>query len=1253
MLQTVIRQVALHSAAKEKLKAVFRIEGSVFTNLAVRNLHVAPTGPGIVESIDVDFARAEYSLLGLLRHRSFLHDVEVRSARVVLNPAKALAKARPKKTASKPELPGIFPDRVHLSDVTLIIRGKPHDLVIEHLDLSLDPRNPGELRIQNLQLPTSQSWSKISAKTSYANRSLILRDLALTDADRIRDLEIDASAIDAKKLSLKLDAALGGGTLSGSAVLSETSTSLNTKVHLMAENIAADSLNKYATLPENFLGGGIEQVILDGTGLLDVPKTWNGTVAARLNGFHAGALVFDRCVLDIVAANGTATLKSGEILQGTNEFHLQGTSNLPPDVRELGRSPTTLEIAAKAPDLRPVTKPTGREIAGSAEATGKINIENGKLEADLSAAAGPLTFAGGSIKKVTFDVQASKKFGALNSESPWFTNFQSTTNLNVSELHYRDYMVDSIVGAAVGAGESLKFEQLSIRRGQNEITAQGSYQLPADFTKVSKTGSVELSLNAPEVGDFWVSDSPDKWTGPLQANGRVEWRDGVANGEISLFGANVRARDLVINEVSGQSIVVNNTVYLNDFTSRLDENDFVSGNGIIDFSRRLKYTGKLTANISDLSRLKPVLHAGGNNNDLAGSLSIEWQGSGDAAKVQNGKLKLTLQNGRYGTLKSLQANIDANYSPDGLEIPTVFLRSERMDFQAIVQAKGQTLEVTKIQLDQGQAKYASGYLSLPFVWKNLGTDAPLFPNNGKVLATFESSNIDIKKLFEDFGMAPLFSGVMNAKAQATGTLANLDARFDLEMRDLRNEKFPRLEPATFNLTASAGQGQLSINGKLQQAKIQPAELTAKMPLDLPKILRQKQLPDETPVTANVRLPRSSVNFIRQFVPPVQELDGDMGIDVSVNGTIGRPILKGSADMTINVARTVDPTFPALQGFKARLNFADNALTFDQFGGELSGGHFTVTGKVTFPKLTQPNLDLQLRADSALISRNDTLTARADADVRCSGPLTSASVTGNVAITNSHILKNLDLIPIGLPGRPAPQPPAARPELSFPDPPLRDWKFDVAIKTKDPVLLRGSLASGGATVDLHFSGTGLHPELQGMVRLENVEATLPFSRLEISNGFLYFEPSDPLNPKIDLHGTSVLHDHTIQVYIYGTILAPQAVFNSEPPLPQEDIISLLATGTTREELTGNNNVIAGRAAMLLVQQLYRKVFKKGEATQSNSVFDRLDLDVGTVDPRTGQQQAVARFKINDQFVVVGDVGVGGDYRGMVKYLIRFH
>ncbi|HWN25322.1 MAG TPA: translocation/assembly module TamB domain-containing protein, partial [Candidatus Sulfotelmatobacter sp.] len=499
---------------------------------------------------------------------------------------------------------------------------------------------------------------------------------------------------------------------------------------------------------------------------------------------------------------------------------------------------------------------------------------------------------------------------------------------------------------------------------------------------------------------------------------------------------------------------------------------------------------------------------------------------------------------------------------------------------------------------------------------------------------------------------PVTSGTLNIKLDAQGTIADLEARLDVQMRDLRSERFPKLEPATFDLSAQVIRDQLTASGKLQQTRIQPLELSANLPFDIPKIARARKLPDETPITGKARLPRSSVNFLRQFIPAAAQLDGDLGLDVDVGGTIGQPVLSGSGDMTINVARASDPTLPALNNFKARLNFSGDALTIQQFGGELSGGKFIVTGGVKFPKLTQPMVDLQLKADSALIARNDTLTARANADIKVTGPFASANVTGAIAMTNSHFLKTIDLIPIGLPGRPAPKPPSARPEFSFPEPPFRDWKFDVVIRTKDPVDIRGNLATGGAIADLKLTGTGLRPALQGTVRLENVEATLPFSRLQVSYGFLYFDPSDSMNPRIDLQGTSVIRDYTVRVYVYGTLDAPETIFTSQPPLAQEEIISLIATGVTRAELSGNSNVLAGRAGMLLVQQLYRKIFKKGESTQSNTVFNRLDLDVGTVDPRTGRQQVSGRFKINDQFVIVGDIGVGGTYRGMLKYLIRF-
>jgi hypothetical protein len=1248
-------RIALHYAAKENLKLEFRLEGSVFTNVIIRNLHAVSTGPGDVESIDVDRARIDYGLFTLLRHgiSTAIKNADVHSARIVMNPGKASLRPRPPNPKKKIELPDIFPGRVHISDATIIVRNRPHDFVAEHIAVDLDPHHSCEIKVEKLQLVGGQTWLKLSAPATYANRNLVLRDIVLADEERFRSVSFDASEIAARKLAINFDYAVASGNISGSILLHEAQTSLETNVRIRAENVPLDAINKFVALPESWMSGQMEKLDVDLSGLLSSPSSWNGSVAAELADFRQEQTAFDRGVFQVAAKNGVAALQSADITQAQNEFHLRGSTELPRDIHDLGRAAATMDLAATLPDLQQVTAAMSQKISGSAQVSGKINIKNSIVNGDFAVTAPSLKFQDGHCENLNAAIKLSKTIPPSAAGKPWFSDLVSQATVAISKVRFRDYLADSVEGSLQARNDLVTFDRLIVRRKENEFAVSGEYRLPKELRDVAEQpAKIDISFNAAQLADCWVPESPDKITGPFQAIGQIEWKKGVANGQVSIFGANLRMRDLVFTQLTSQCVVWNNVVYLNDVSANLTGNDFISGNAIYDLRGRHRYSGKFRANVSDLSKLQPLLRTFGNQNGLAGSLVVEWEGDGEAAKIKTGKLRLALDNGRYGSARSLQATADATYSPDGLDVPTIFLRSEKMDFQAIAQAKGDTLEISKIELDQGQAKYAGGYVSIPFVWKNLGTDAAVLPPNGKVAAVFQSENLDIKKLFQDVGLKPAASGLLNVKLDASGTLADLNARLDVQMRNLRAENLPKFEPASFDLIAQTQGKQLTISGKLQQAKIQPLELTANFPFDVPKIVHEKKLAAETPVSAKMRLARSSVNFMRQFIPGVEELDGDAALDVDVRGTIARPVFSGSGDMTVNVARMTDPTLPAVQNFKARLNFARDALTIEQFGGELSGGHFKVTGGVTFPTLTTPNLDFQLKADSALVARNDTLTARADADIKIAGPFNSANVTGTIAMTNSQFLKNLDLIPIGLPGRPAPQPPASRPNFSIPQPPFRDWKFDVAIKTKDPFLIRSNLANGGAISDLHLTGSGLHPGLEGWIRLDKVDATLPFSRLEISSGFLYFDPTDPLNPKIDIHGRSVIRDYTINVYIYGRTLAPEAIFASEPPLPQEEIISLLATGTTREELSGNNNVLAGRAAMLLVQQLYRKIFKKGQGTQSSSVFDRLDLDVGTVDPRTGRQQAIARFKINDQFVLLGDLGVGGDYRGMVKYLIRF-
>ena len=84
--------------------------------------------------------------------------------------------------------------------------------------------------------------------------------------------------------------------------------------------------------------------------------------------------------------------------------------------------------------------------------------------------------------------------------------------------------------------------------------------------------------------------------------------------------------------------------------------------------------------------------------------------------------------------------------------------------------------------------------------------------------------------------------MVNARVDADGTIADLKMRLDVQVRDLRNEEWQKMEPATFELSAQTAQNRLTASGKLQQPRIQPLEITATMPFDLRKISRLEDFP---------------------------------------------------------------------------------------------------------------------------------------------------------------------------------------------------------------------------------------------------------------------------------------------------------------------------------------------------------------------------------------------------------------------------
>ncbi|MBA3832014.1 MAG: translocation/assembly module TamB domain-containing protein [Chthoniobacterales bacterium] len=1263
ILRAVVHAVAVKIAAGHNLKLDLRVEGGVLAGITLRNVHATATGPSAVQSLEADFIQAKYSLTNLAFHgmSDFLKDVEVRNVTAVLDPSKAPipTPTPPPQPNEKVSLPAFFPDRLQITNVNLTIRGQPQDTVVKNLNLGLYPDREGELRIDKLQIPGVHTWTGITATTTYADKNLFLHNLTLDQENKLQMVNIDASRIGQGKVGVQFQGTIGGGQVASKIDLSTEGSTYQTNTNVHAKDISLGKLGEMIGKSPGEFSGDVKRADIDLRGSLNQPSSWDGTIQAEVNNVRQGKLALDDVKLDLVAADGKATVREARLDAGTNHVALRGSIDLPETTEGFGRTPGDFQIAIGAPDLKQLTGFLEQPVTGSLQASGNLKTENGIVSLDLKANGDLIGFDKAAVKKLTATISATKKMPpAEKKEEPIYEGLTTTVHAELSDVRYGDCVVDRVAADVKSDGATVSLAPLTVTRNNNILLVRGDFQLPPPNEELMKQAAdLQFSLRAPQLGDYWQNDTPNKVTGELQADGNVRSRGGVASGQINLSGAQIAANKLLVRQVSAQAAIANSTVYLNDLTATLNEQDYINAFGTVKLQKPFPYTGAVKANLADLSAFEPLLATAEKKTPLAGSLVLNWDGQGEVSTFQNnGNLNLKLEHGRYADLKDLRASVEAHYTPQELNVPIVFVGSDKLNFQASLRAKGSTLEISNIQIDQGSARYATAYASLPFVWSNLGTDRKTFPPNGKVAINFQSENLDIEKLFRDLGAKAPVAGKLSVKLDAKGALEQLQGSLDLQLQNLKADAAAQLEPAKVNVAMRLQNNELKVDGKIEQAKIQPIQITARLPLNVSQVIANKKLDEQTLVQAKVVMPRSSVNFIREFVPALRQLDGTLALDVNVGGTIAKPDLRGAADMNINVARFENATLPALTNFKAQLNFRESTLSFDRFGGDLAGGPFTVSGRITLPKLTEPSFDLRLKANSVLVARNDDLTARVDADLKVEGPLQSASVSGEVLTTNSRFLKNIDIIPIGLPGRPAPQPepPSTAPSLSFPNPPLRDWKFDIAIKSKDPFLIRGNLAAGSAVIDMKLSGTGLHPGLEGQVRLTSFEATLPFSTLTIRFGFLYFDPDDPLNPRIELQGESLIRDYTIHVYIYGTAKAPQAVFSSEPPLPQEEIISLLATGTTREELTGSGNVLASRAILLLGKELYRKIFKKGgdEEPKTDSIFNRLSVDIGNPDPRTGEQTATARYKVSDHVVLVGDLGVAGGFRGQVKYLIRF-
>jgi translocation and assembly module TamB len=137
-------------------------------------------------------------------------------------------------------------------------------------------------------------------------------------------------------------------------------------------------------------------------------------------------------------------------------------------------------------------------------------------------------------------------------------------------------------------------------------------------------------------------------------------------------------------------------------------------------------------------------------------------------------------------------------------------------------------------------------------------------------------------------------------------------------------------------------------------------------------------------------------------------------------------------------------------------------------------------------------------------------------------------------------------------------------IAAPDAPSNHVRLDVRIQSSPQLNFQNAYAKLAGDVDLRLRGTVATPSLLGRISVTEGNATIAGTRYELQRGEITFTNPVRIEPSIDLNATARVEDYDITLGLHGSLTKMNVSYRSDPPLPEADVVALLALGRTQNE-----------------------------------------------------------------------------------------
>lgn len=434
--------------------------------------------------------------------------------------------------------------------------------------------------------------------------------------------------------------------------------------------------------------------------------------------------------------------------------------------------------------------------------------------------------------------------------------------------------------------------------------------------------------------------------------------------------------------------------------------------------------------------------------------------------------------------------------------------------------------------------------------------------NGAARLTLDIADIPLGPIAELQGQKDV-EGLLNAKAELTQQAGPVSGGFSVTATGLRTEDLDKDIGLDLLVEGEALNDRINLLARSAGTGLDDISVRAALPVALSLVEPGAAIDGagalEGLVKANIKL-----REIWPYLPlPEHSVSGSMNADVKIGGTFDRPVVEGAARLNDGeYEHLVHGTL--IKNIQGGVQFAGENFTIDGLAGDDPyGGSFKISGRGSLAGGT-PVFDIATKLNTLRVVNSDAVKADVDADVKSVQKRDGMLVQGQVLIKRAEVNLGVALPPsiatLEVEDGTEPETTAAdNAETST-------IALDLTIDAPGQIFVRGRGLESEWEGNVRVAGTAQQPIVSGGLKARRGRIDVIGKGFTLDDSTIKFFGGETIDPVLGINGIHEGDDITVIASLEGNASSPEITLSSQPPLPEDEVLSRLLFGKTSSSLS---------------------------------------------------------------------------------------